>query len=83
MEILKQILISKSDRKKLVKEFQNQIWNERINLSESIISILSELAYDLDYYEPDDLLRSQDNSYFGDEKLEQEIQIALKKIADL
>jgi hypothetical protein len=83
MEILNQILISKSNRKQLIKEFQNQVWNERINVSESINNILSELAYDLDYYEPDDLLRSQDNSYFGNDKLEQKIQIALKKIADL
>ena len=83
MEILKQILISKSNRKQLIKEFQNQVWNKHINVSESINNILSELAYDLDYYEPDDILRSQDNSYFGNDKLEQEIQITLKKIADL
>lgn len=83
MEILKQILISKSNRKQLIKEFQKQVWNEDINESESINNILSELAYDLDYYEPDDILSSQDNSYFGNDKLEQEIQIALKKIADL
>jgi hypothetical protein len=83
MEILEQILLSKTNRKQLIKEFQNQVWNKHIDVSESINNILSELAYDLDYYEPDDILRTQDNSYFGNDKLEQEIQIALKKIADL
>lgn len=83
MEILKQILLSKSNREQLIKEFQNQLWNKDIKVSKSIYNILSELAYDLDYYEPNDLLRIEDNSYFGNDKLEQEIQIALKKIADL
>jgi hypothetical protein len=82
MEILKQILTSKSNRKQLINEFQNQVWNEHLNISEPILNVLSELAYDLDYYEPDDVLRSQYDSYFGNDKLEQEIQIALNKIAD-
>lgn len=78
---LNQILSSEgSERKKLVKEFQEQIWDERTNLDNPVFDILSELAYDLDFYEPDENLRSEDGSYYSDDKLEVEIASALKKL---
>jgi hypothetical protein len=60
----------------LIKEFQNQVWNDEISKN----NILSELAYDLDFYEPDSALRLHDHSYYGDEILEREINLALKKL---
>lgn len=75
MEILREILSNKYHRKELVKQFQEQIWN-----SETVENdILSELAYDLDFYEPDEFLRLQDSSYYGDERLEEEIKSVLHR----
>ena len=76
MEILQQILRDKSNRKQLIKEFQQQVWHNEDLGNE----ILSELAYDLDFYEPDSALRAEDASYYGDDKLEQEIKSVLKKL---
>jgi hypothetical protein len=76
MEILEQILSDKSNRKQLIKEFQKQVWHNEDLGNE----ILSELAYDLDFYEPDSTLRAEDASYYGDDKLEQEIKSVLKKL---
>lgn len=74
MEILKKIIREKNNRVRLIKEFQEIIFNDE-NASE----VLSELAYDLDFYQPDEELRKESNSYYGDEKLEREIEEALKK----
>jgi len=35
---------------------------------------------DLDYYEPDTAMRREDPTFYGDERLEREIQEALNKL---
>jgi len=75
MKILEEILYDKQNRSVLIKEFQELIWNDN-NPNE----ILSELAYDLDFYEPNEEWRKQDISYYGDERLEEEIKSVIKKI---
>lgn len=66
MKILEQILID---------EFQQQIWDDQ-NANE----ILSELAYDLDFYEPNEKLRRESESYYGDDKLEELLNSAIQKL---
>ena len=51
--------------------------------NESCKDILLELAYDLEYYEPDENLRKQNPSYFGDEQLIAEIGSVLQKLKAL
>ena len=75
MKILEKILTNKLNRKRLISEFQESIWNEK-NANE----ILIELAHDLDFYEPNEEWRKQEPSYYGDERLEQEIKLALQKL---
>ena len=75
MEILEKILTDKVNRKKLISEFQELIWNDE-NASE----VLSLLAYDLDFYEPNIELRKEDPSYYGDDRLEKEIKMAIQKL---
>ncbi len=75
MEILEKILIDKVNRKKLISKFQELIWNDE-NASE----VLSLLAYDLDFYEPNIEYTKEDPSYYGDEKLEVEIRIVINKL---
>jgi hypothetical protein len=75
MEILKKILQDKQNRIGLIKELQKAIWND-----DNANEILSELAYDLDFYEPHEERRKEDASYYGDERLEKEIKTAMKKL---
>jgi hypothetical protein len=77
MELLEKILRDKANRKQLIKEFQELIWSD-----DKADEILSELALDLDYYEPNEEWRKQDPSYYGDDRLEEEIKSALKRIEE-
>jgi hypothetical protein len=76
MEMLEKILKEKQNRKQLIKQFQEHVWHHDALQNK----ILSELAYDLDFYEPDATLRAQDPSYYGDEQLEEEVKSALEKL---
>jgi hypothetical protein len=78
MEILKKILNDKVNREQLIKEFQQIVWND-----DNPNEILLDLAYDLDYYQPNNELRKEDPSYYGDEQLEMEIKSAIEKIDKL
>lgn len=77
MEILKQILRDKQNRKILIKKFQELVWND-----ENANEILSELAYDLDFYEPNEKYRKENPSYYGDNRLEEEIKSAIQKLIE-
>jgi hypothetical protein len=75
MDILKKILTNKADRKQLISEFQELIWND-----EHPNEVLSELAYDLDFYEPNEDLRKEDSTYYGDDRLEEELNIVIERL---
>lgn len=80
IEILERILTEKLLRKQLIRNFQEKIWNADKIGDEEENKILSELAYDLDFYEPDETLRKEDLSYYGDERLEEEVKSVLEKL---
>ncbi len=73
--MLEQILKEKHNPSTLIKKFQELIWND-----ENANEILSELAYDLDFYEPNEEWRKEDPSYYGDVQLEALIKQALHKL---
>ena len=75
LDLLKQILKEKNNRKYLISLFQKEVWN-----NENANEILSELAYDFNFYEPNEKLRIEDSSYYGDEKLELEITAAINNL---
>lgn len=75
MDILSRILHDKLNRQKYIAEFQEMIWNSGSN-----DELLSQLAYDLDFYEPNEAIRMEDGSYFGDNELEMLLMEALEKI---
>jgi hypothetical protein len=77
MEILEKILTDKLDRKRLISEFQELIWND-----ENANEILSELAYDLDFYEPNEEWRKESLNYYGDGRLEEVIKTAIQKLQE-
>lgn len=75
------IIKEKNNRKKLIEEFQQSIWDSDSNNIE--YEILSELAYDLDYYEPNEQSRKEHSSYYGEEHLIKEIESAINKIKSI
>ena len=83
MEILSKVQQSKGfDRVNKIQEFQEIVWDDETIEDEALYDILSTLAYDLDYYEPDEKLRKEDLSYYGDERLEEEIKAGLIKLEE-
>ncbi len=83
MEILRNILSDKDKRGTLIEEFQEKVWNGAgYSTDERVNEILSELAYDLDFYEPKEEWRKEDSSYYGEERLRQEIHSALQKLEE-
>lgn len=77
MEILEQILENKQNRRTLIKEFQELIWND-----ENANEILSELAYDLDFYEPNEEWRKESLSYYGDDRLEEVVKTVIQRLQE-
>lgn len=51
--------------------------------SGSIEEVLRELAYDLEYYEPDAKRREQDPSYFGSERALREVRDAVTRLREM
>jgi hypothetical protein len=69
-------------RAKLIKEFQDEVWNDESILDENMNEFLSELTYDLDFYEPNEQWRNEAPSYYGEERLEAEIKSAIQKLQE-
>jgi hypothetical protein len=69
-----------SERTNKIKEFQEIVWDDETIQDETLNDILSTLAYDFDYYEPDKKMRDEDSSYYGDERLLEEIKKGLEKL---
>lgn len=79
VNILIQASQSREQRPKLISEFQSAVWNTPEDNSWEW-EILTDLAYDLDFYEPNADLRAEDESYKDDEQAVQEIESALEKL---
>ena len=79
--VLSSALHRPDDRRQLINKFQQMVWDAPEDLSGSWEwDILRDLAYDLDLYETDISARFEDASYYGDERLEEVIRAALRKI---
>lgn len=72
--------ISGSERTNKLKEFQEVVWDDETIQDEVLNDVLSTLAYDFDFYEPDKKMRDEDPSYYGDERLSEEIKTGLEKL---
>jgi hypothetical protein len=81
--ILMEVLRNVEGRRQSVVNFQKEVWNLH-EPSENFpeLRILRDLALSLDYYEPDPVIRQEDSSYYGDERLEIEIGAAVRKLTE-
>jgi hypothetical protein len=84
LALLARILREPLTRKATVKQFQSLVWQgQERSIDKDTYNVLADLAYDLDFYEPDPVLRKEDATYYGQERLEREVKAALRRLADL
>ena len=78
--------VEANDRKKLVYDFQETVWNtDNTNDvgDDPVMEVLRDLAYDLEYYVADPKVRAEDPSFYGEDRLEREIKNSLSLIEKL
>jgi hypothetical protein len=81
IDILEQILVDPTNRETLVKNFQKRVGDPDFDAPEKERKICTDLAYKMENYEPDEEVRNEDPSLFGDDKLVDEIKKALVKLS--
>ena len=79
-DMLARALNQPDQRTQLISEFQRIIWHAEDLPDSWEYTLLRDLAYDLDFYEPDVKARNEDASYYGEERLQIEINEALEKL---
>ena len=81
MNLLDEARKEDSPLKVIIEEFQEKIWNCNPDpTNEKIWNILRDLAYDLDYYEPNKSFRDEDPSFYEDDRARDEISKSIEKI---
>lgn len=81
IDILKQILDKNSfNRTELIKSFQEYVWNDEAIKDNALNEVLSEIAYDLDFYEPKEDWRRESKSFYGNDRLNAIINSGIEKI---
>ena len=67
-----------------IKTFQQLVWNNEFITKNALVDdILLDLAYDLDFYEPNPDWRKEDISFYGEDRLVENIQKTLQAIEAL
>jgi hypothetical protein len=67
-----------------VKEFQEIVRESRHSLMRpEVYDVFADLAYDFDYFVSDPIVRGEDPSYYGNERLQEEIETALRRLTEL
>ena len=66
----------------LIREFQEEVWNDESVQDSKLNEVLSELAYDLDFYESNDRWRENNLGYYGNDKLKNIMKNAIQKLKE-
>ena len=81
VRLLTNILVDTSQRKESIKRFQQLVWESSEPIAtEWVWETFTELAYDLDFYEQDPMIRKEDPSYYGEEILTEKVRATLAKL---
>lgn len=81
--ILLAALEDPANRLSNIRSFQDVVWDSCEPLGDDNVDrILSDLADALDFYEPNPEWRSEDVSYYGDDRFEEYVRSALRKLTD-
>jgi hypothetical protein len=78
-------IVKEGDKTSAIKSIQDFVFDSEgfLKLDERMQDIFSEFAYDLDFYVPDPDMRKEDPSYYGEERLNEEIAEVIKKLDQL
>jgi hypothetical protein len=82
--LLQRALSNPAERVSAIKAFQNYVFESATPVPGATAEqwqVLNDLAFDLDYYEPDLKDRQEDPSFYGEQRAEVEIKEALEKLA--
>ncbi len=82
LELLEKALTDRVGRGDHLWRFERLVWDTEEIIGDDPLTddILRDLAYDLDYYEPDPVARAESSAYYGDDGLEHVIQTALRRL---
>jgi hypothetical protein len=81
IELLERAVADQARRSEHIKRFQKSVWaTNDLDLDPETARLVRDLAYDLDFFEPDDRVRGQDPAYYGDDRLLDEIRSVLLKL---
>jgi len=83
-ELMEFLRITSKERKtdvEKLKQFQEKVFDlDKIIDNQEVEDLIRLLAYDLDYFEPDEEIRNEDPSFFGEAKAIELIKEAYRKI---
>ena len=83
IELLRAATLEPAKLSEAIKALQAMVWKAKdwgSDIAPDVVEVLSDLAYDLDFYEPDPAARAEEPSYFADDRAIQEIVNALGRI---
>lgn len=78
------VLAPEAEKPERIRLFQERVWNSPLpGMPPEVANVFRELAYDLDFFVEDRSARVEDASYYGWQRLQEELQTALTKLKDL
>lgn len=83
IEMLETATLEPAKLPEAISALQTMVWKSKgwdVNLSADVGEVLSDLAYNLDFYEPDPIALAEAGSYFAEDRALQEIADALGRI---
>ena len=83
IELLQAAKLEPARLSEAIKALQAMVWKSQgwdSDVPADVVQVLRDLAYDLDFYEPDAVARAEDASYFAEDRAIQEIVDALGRI---
>ena len=87
LTLLRRILKDPSSRKVSVNLFLKCFFEKELDVKRShgqaAAQILSDLAYDLNFFVADHVVRAEEPSYFGDKRLVEEVEVALRRLSKI
>lgn len=79
--LIKLILAEPTKREEHIRRLQDSVFGEsRTDPEDPVWKIFGDLAYDLDFFEPDPALRREDPVFFDHDELEERVRDALIKL---
>jgi hypothetical protein len=83
LELIDSMLESPKELDWLIRQFQQIVWNVPHDKEDKPWEVLRDLAYDLDFYEPDPIRRAKDYSFYDKDRALTEIKTAKDKLNEV